>query len=261
MSGRALYLPAGDGRFDPTELTRGPWDPGHQHGGPPAALLARAVERAGRIAPGLLARASFDILRPIPIAPVRVAARILRPGRRVEQIEATLSGTEDDAPLMRATAWRVRASPVAVPEAAPEPLPGPETGRPARFGFWHDDVSYQDALDWRLLEGDLGAPGPATVWARLLVPLVAGEEATSLQRLLVMADAASGISAVLDWDAWSFVNIDLGIHLERAAEGEWTAMAAATRPGPSGAAVCSSVLSDARGRVGMSTQSLVVIRR
>ena len=32
-------------RFEPSELTRGPWDPGHQHGGPPSALLARAFER------------------------------------------------------------------------------------------------------------------------------------------------------------------------------------------------------------------------
>lgn len=255
-----LYLPAGDGRFEPTELTRGPWDAGHQHGGPPSALLVRAIERAGRIEDGQLARVSVDVLRPIPIAPVLVAARVLRPGRRVEQIEATLSG-DDGGPLMRATAWRVRCSPVAVPEVASRSLPGPDACRPARFDFWRDEIAYQDALDWRLVEGELTAPGPAAVWTRLRVPLVAGEEATPLERLLVMADAASGISAVLDWAAWTFVNIDLGIHLERAPAGEWTAMAATTRPGPSGAGVCSSVLFDARGRVGMSTQSLVVIRR
>ena len=32
--------------FHATAWTRGPWSFEHQHGGPPAALLARAVERA-----------------------------------------------------------------------------------------------------------------------------------------------------------------------------------------------------------------------
>ena len=30
-----------------------------------------------------------------------------------------------------------------------------------------------------------------------------------------MADAASGISHVLDWQEWVFINVELGIHLER----------------------------------------------
>jgi len=40
----ALFIPEGE-RFIPTELSRGPWTDDAQHGGPPAALLARAVER------------------------------------------------------------------------------------------------------------------------------------------------------------------------------------------------------------------------
>ena len=34
-----------------------------------------------------------------------------------------------------------------------------------------------------------------------------------------MADAASGISHVLDWQEWVFINVELGIHLERAPGG------------------------------------------
>src|SRR3954454_13183464 len=41
-----LYEPDDDDRFVPTGLTRGPWDRRFQHAGPPAALLARAAERA-----------------------------------------------------------------------------------------------------------------------------------------------------------------------------------------------------------------------
>src|SRR5215210_5746027 len=102
-----LYEPDGD-VFLPTGLTRGPWDPGFQHAGPPAALLARAVEGAAQIVPGQAARLGFDILRPVPLAPHRIATRTLRPGRNVEQIEATLLDAGSGDALMRLSAWRLR---------------------------------------------------------------------------------------------------------------------------------------------------------
>ena len=258
----SLYLP-GDDLWVPTGLTRGPWDPGLQHAGPPAALLAREVEAVSAIAAGQTVRVSFDILRVIPIAPLRIEARLLRPGRRVEQVEATLAA-QDGTPLMRATAWRMRREAVELPPGTlriEPPPPPPEGGEPGDFGSWTDEVAYNKAFDWRFVAGRFAEPGPATVWTRLLVDLVAGEPVTPLQRLLVMADAASGVSSVLDWSLFTFVNIELGIHLERQPEGEWMAMAATTRPGPDGAALCTSVLFDERGRVGVSTHSLLVAPR
>jgi len=263
----ALYEAAEEpGAFAATGLTSGPWDPRLQHAGPPAALLARAVEARSAIDGGQTVRLSYDILRPVPVAPLRIEARTLRPGRRVEQLEATLSAADDPAgaPLMRATAWRMRTEAVPVPPealAAPVVLAAPDTGASGRFDWWTAEVAYHRALDWRFLSGGFERPGPATVWTRLQVPLVAGEPVTPLQRLLVMADAASGVSAMLDWGAFTFVNVDLGIHLERPPSGEWMAMAAETRLGPSGAALCTSVLHDGEGRLGTSTQSLLVAAR
>lgn len=257
-------------RWLPTALTRGPWDPGFQHAGPPAALLARAVEAisgmsGGGGGGGQTVRLSYDILRPVPVAPLHLATRVLRPGRRVELLEATLVLDDEDAtPVMRATAWRMRREAIGLPadaSVASPPPPSFETGRPGNFGFWTQDVAYHRALDWRFVAGNFDEPGPATVWTRLRVGLVSGEPATPLQRLLVMADAASGISAVLDWSTYTFVNVDLGIHLLRPPEGEWMAMDAQTLLGPDGAALCTSVLHDTRGRVGSSTQSLMVAVR
>jgi Thioesterase-like superfamily len=257
-----LYECDGD-LFRPTGLTRGPWDPGFQHAGPPAALLARAVERAGGISPGQAGRLGYDILRPVPVAPHRVETRILRPGRNVEQIEATLTDAAGGDALMRLTAWRLRREELALPDGLGEPEPPPPL--PPAGGsnspvpaFWTEPVAYHAALDWRFVHGDFDGAGPAATWTRLRVPLVAGEPASPLERLLVMADAASGISHVLDWTRWVFINVDLGIHLERPPEGEWMAMDAVTRLGPAGAGVCTSVLSDERGRVGVSTQTLRV---
>lgn len=259
----ALYEQDGDGRFLSTELTRGPWNPDHQHAGPPAALLARAIERASAIAGGQTTRLTFDILGPVPIAPLTVQTRTLRAGRRVEQIEAALAGQDDERPLMRATAWRMRTADT--PEVAtPEPPPPPRASA-GRVGFegWPggDEIAYRDALEWHWMTGSFTEPGPACVWTRLNYPLVAGTETSPLERLLVMADAASGVSARLPWDEWLFVNLDLGIHLERPPRGEWMAMDAQTRIGETGAGQCTSVLSDGLGRVGTSTQSLLVERR
>ena len=102
-----FYEPDGD-RFVATELTRGPWDPGAQHAGPPAALVCREIERLEGGDGFQVARVSFEILRPVPIAPVAVEARMVRPGRSVQMIEATLRDEESE--LMLARAWRIRTS-------------------------------------------------------------------------------------------------------------------------------------------------------
>ena len=46
----AFFQPDG-GLYLPSDLTRGPWDPGSQHAGPPTALIAREVERLESEAP------------------------------------------------------------------------------------------------------------------------------------------------------------------------------------------------------------------
>src|SRR5947199_3133363 len=79
-----------DGRFVATELARGPWDPGAQHGGAPAALLMRAFEQL-RAPDGLeLARVTYEFVRPAPIGPVDVRAEVVRPGRNVQLLEGAM---------------------------------------------------------------------------------------------------------------------------------------------------------------------------
>jgi hypothetical protein len=263
----SLYAAVGGGVFDSTEYTRGPWDPGLQHAGPPAALLCHEAAGAGSIAEGQFTQLAFDILRPVPLARLLVTTRVLRPGRRVEQLEATLTaadGDPDDA-LMRLTAWRLRREVVELPEGVGNidpPPPGPEGLPPAVLPFWPlgEDVAYHRALEWRLAGGTLDA-GPACVWTKMAVTLLDGDPISPLEHLRGLGDAASGVSATLDWGVYTFLNVDYGLHLERVPEGEWLAMDAVTRPGPEGAGQCHAVLSDRRGRLGVSTQSLLVTTR
>jgi hypothetical protein len=70
----AFYLPVAEDRFESAEYTRGPWDAGAQHAGPPAALLGRAIERAveAKARPGMrVARLTYDIARPVPMRATR----------------------------------------------------------------------------------------------------------------------------------------------------------------------------------------------
>jgi hypothetical protein len=249
-----------DGGYEATALTIGPWDPGLQHAGPPAALLLREAERASGIEGGQTVRLAYDIFAPVPVGPIRLSASVVRPGRRIELVEAVLTGG-DERPLMRLAAWRIRTREDGAAEAQSPAHPaaaGPQDSRPEDAAFFTEDVAYHRALEWRFAAGSFNSPGPASAWTRPECELVAGEPMTPLQHLLVMTDAASGISASLDWNRATFANVDLGVALHRPPRGDWLGMDATTVLGGTGAAQCYAVLFDETGAIGRSTQSLFV---
>jgi Acyl-CoA thioesterase C-terminal domain/Acyl-CoA thioesterase N-terminal domain len=225
-------------------------------------LLGREIERVGGGEGFQVARVTLEILRPVPIGPVRVEAEVVRPGRSVQMIDAALSN--GDGELMRARAWRIRSGEIEIPDdvvATPEPPPGPERGGKPEFFSTGQSVGYHTAMEWRSVGGGFLEPGPATVWMRMGCQLVDGEEPTPLQRTLVAADVGNGISAVLDWRRFLFINVDLSVHLERMPEGEWVCVDAVTLPQPSGIGTAESVLSDERGRIGRAAQALLIAER
>lgn len=252
----AFYEPLGGARLRATAHTEGPWDPAHQHAGPPAALLGRALEQCAPRPGTLLARVTFEILGPVPVGDVEVDARVARPGRTVELLEAELRA--GGRPVMTARAWRLPAA--SVPSAgleavAPAPPRPPETTPPpGRFG-------YGGAVDMRFARGGWRVPGPATVWTRLRVAVVSGEPPSALQRVLAVADSGNGVSALLDWERWLFINPELTVHVQREPRGEWICLDAATAIAEGGAGVARSVLSDDDGPVAYGAQSLLVAPR
>ena len=247
-------------RFVSTELTRGPWDPETQHAGPPAALLGREVERLEDADEFQVARITFEILRAVPIAPLRVESHVTRPGRRVQLVEGALSDGEGE--VMRATAWRLRTGPVQLPHLPEGEAPaGPDEAEPGDFIPTGQAVGYHTAMEYRFLEGAFLEPGPAKVWMRMQYPLVSGEQPSPLQRVLTAADSGNGVSATLDWRRFLFINVDLSVHLERHPVGEWVCLDAVTLPQPNGVGVADTELMDERGRIGRALQTLLVSER
>ncbi len=256
MSG-SFYIPLGDGVWRATQHTAGPWDAGAQHGGPPSALLGRTLRCCQPRPDMMITRFTCEILRPILVGDITVAARVARPGRSVELLEATASA--DGREVARATAWRVLrtdAPAVAPRQPAPPPLPDEATEPPARWGD-----GYMSAIEWRAARGGLTAPGPAALWARMRYPLVPGEDPAPLERLLVTADSGNGVSWELDIRGWLFINPELTVHLHREPAGEWICLDAQTAITPGGAGLATSVLSDLDGPVGVAAQSLFIAPR
>ncbi len=253
-----FYLPAGDGTWLATVHTTGPWDPRAQHGGPPSALLGRAIQHCSPRDDMVVARFTCDILGAIPVGEIGVQARLVRPGRRVELLEAvaTAAGRE----VARATAWRVlRSLSPAVPPRPGMPPALPEEAPPLMPGGWVD--GYLSAVEWRPAKGHFMERGPATVWARLRYPLVADEETGPLERVLAIADSGSGASSELDLRRWHFINPELTVHLHREAAGDWICLDARTTVSTGGAGLATSTLSDTGGLIGVGAQSLLVAPR
>lgn len=257
----AFYLPAGES-FVSTDLTRGPWDPQAQHGGPPAALLGSELERRHPRSDVVVARVTFEILGPVPLQPLTVITRVRRPGRSVELLEGVLSAGERD--VLRAAMWRIRTSDtaaVAVPVEPPAPVPGPEDARPLEFFPTGYDEGYHTGIDSRFVRGAFLESGPALTWMRMRAPLVAGTATPALARVLIAADSGNGVSGELDYQHWLFVNPELTVHLFRLPVGEWVCLDARTTIGGFGVGMAETVLRDEQGPIGRGAQSLYVTPR
>ncbi len=274
----AFFTPRGPGRFRATSAAVGPWDPTNLHGGPPAALLGRAIEEAGSW-PGGVGRVAVDIPRPMPLTDLGVEVRVVRPGRRIEMLEAALLA--DGEAVMLARGWRIRelhpaglaaaaaARPSAPVPAPPAPAPAPpappalEDGPAPQvdLGDLGATGGYLPAMEWVFLQGGFTELGPARVWCRPRLPLVEGEDNSPLTRVLLAADSGNGLSTVLDVRQWLFINPELTVHLHRYPQGEWVYLDAITRVNEAGIGLAQSDLADAGGPIGRAAQSLLLAPR
>lgn len=253
-----FYEPLPDGGFASSPATAGPWSPKLQHAGPVAGLIGRALERHDPVPGTRVARVTIEILNPVPVAPLRVAVRTVRPGRRIALLEAEL--THEGRTVARATAWRTLRAPDAVAPIVHTPPPPALPAATPPLGAWagaHMD-GYLSAMEWRLVDGSFSEPGPATTWARARIPLVAGEDDTPLVRALVLSDSVSGIGSEIDLSSWLVINTDLTVALHRDPVGEWLCMGGSLQVTPGGSALCEGSLADASGDIGRVLQTLLV---
>jgi hypothetical protein len=180
----------------------------------------------------------------------------VRPGRSVDLLEGELRA--EGKPIINVRAWRLLGAQAPTVGDEPPP-PRPDEATPLPRGL--EDFGYGGAVELRFATGGWDIPGPATVWSRMRVGLVAGEETTGLQRVLAVADSGNGVSGVLPMEEWLFINPELSVHVRRPPRGEWICLDAETSISRGGAGIARSTLSDDHGVVAHGAQSLLVAPR
>ncbi|MCW2936576.1 MAG: hypothetical protein JWM19_7538 [Actinomycetia bacterium] len=264
----AYYLPGPDGVFEPTLATESPWSSDAQHGGPPTALLAH-VMRTLLPADGIrLARITNEFLGTIPRKPLTAQASVIRGGRRIRLVEASLLA--DGRPVAIARAWQIatnggsagsNGSGIPAEGLASEAAPPLPDGMPQKYfsGFGH--WGYGESIEWRWVRGSYDSAGEAVVWARPRIPLVAGEPMHPLDRVLVVADSANGVSSALNPKEWLFIPPAITVTLHRYPEGDWVYLAATSTLAADGLGSTLGTLGDRAGLIGSVTQPLLVARQ
>ncbi|MCC7364610.1 MAG: thioesterase family protein [Dehalococcoidia bacterium] len=270
MLPEAIFLPDGD-RFLPTEGAASPWGPGLLHGGPPAGLLARAIERAAdpELHP---VRLTIDLFRPVPRQPLTCRVAHLRTGKRIAVIEAALIA--DGVEVARATGLLLRPSSIRL---SPDVMPPPpriehHVGVPAlplvealRIGAREDPgvpmlPGFHSTVEARRVSGGAGT-GKGTAWIRIPVPFVAGEETSPLVRVAATADFGNGLGHIRPSETAGFINADITLYLHRLPAGEWICLETAASAQEHGLGLVESIIHDPEGPVGRVDQAIMVNQR
>jgi hypothetical protein len=209
-----------------------------------------------------LVRWEVRLLRAVPLRPLRVTVSVVRDGRRVQLVEAALHC--DGAEVCRGTGLRIRVAepPLELPagDGTAPPPPGPDQARPPDREP-QGTAFIETGVELRFVRGSMRPSGPATVWVRLRRPVVEGERPSPLMRVAASADLGNGISSLLSWERWLFINPELTVYAHRPPRGEWVCLDARSELSPAGTGVAHSVLSDEHGSIGHALQALLVDRR
>jgi hypothetical protein len=257
MSRDYFFRPDCPGRFVPTDRTRGPWDPKSMHGRVVAGLLAHVIE-AGHGDPSLqVSRLTVDLFRVAPMAPVEVAARLVRDGRRIRVVDASM--TAEGVEVARASAVMLRRAeqpegevwqpgPWSAPH--PESLPVPEhRGREGFAPMW----------ETRPAEPSGGRDG-RRVWIRETHDLIEGQTPSPLVRAVQVADFVNPFANSSD-QGLHFVNADITLYLHRQSAGEWIGVQVGDHQSAEGIALGQCVLHDLDGPLGQALVCSVANRR
>lgn len=239
----------------------GPWNTSMQHGGAPASLAVWAAERLPALAPMRVARLTVDLLRPVPIAPLKLRTEVLREGKKIQLIAVHIE--HDGTEVVRANILRVRRggpefAEVELSDVLDVPPPdGVADGRaPERSA-----QSFGAGFTLRSVRGEFGKPGPAAIWFKHNRLLVEGHDDRPAMRAAAVADFSNGVSSELDFAKWTFINADLSVFLAREPVGEWILLNAQTWLGNDGGGMAAARLADARGYFGRAVQNLIVEKR
>lgn len=253
----AYFIRTGSNTYVPTEHTTGAWNAAEQHIAPAVGLLAHELERdlvTRRQSDLVISRLSYDIWGTVPMGEVATSVEIIRHGRTIELLGATLTHAGRTVLTLRAWAMK-KGTTHAFAGSELLPIPGPET-----VPSWDPTKVWPGGLIASLLvRRREDSPGRATIWVRSAQPLLNDQEPVSRFALTVgLLDVVNGMTTRNDPATVAFPNLDLTVHFMRRPVGDWVGFDATVSFGPDGVGVISSVLHDEHGPLGVMAQTLTV---
>jgi len=255
----ALFVRDGT-QYVPTQLARGPWSPKALHGGAPSALFASVCETHDPGPAAFVARVTVELMRPVPLEPLELRVRTIRPGKKVQWLEAMLLD-DGEQEVAHATVLRIRSDDVDTSGSVHPPVdapPGPDAVGEQRFPFGEGVVGFWNVHDVRLVRGTWTEPGPGVAWFRLRCPVVEGEPISPIARVCAAADFGSGVSNPVRMTNAAAINPELSVHVHRHPGGEWICLESGAWAQPHGVGMADTRLHDEHGVIGRGVQSLLV---
>lgn len=252
----AYFERVAERRFLATQHTGGAWNEDEQHIGPALGLLVHVIEqhRDARRDDGLaIGRLSYEILGTVPVGEMDVDVHVVRPGRTIELVEATL--TYDGRNIVLLRAWLLQAvDTAAVAGSSFEPIPSRLQMEPwSPTEVWPG--GFLASADCYRLERE---PGRASYWMRPRVDLIAGERTSPLARAAGLIDIANGITVRESPQEVAFPNVDLTAHFFAQPAGEWLGFDTTVSFGSRGLGLTHTILHDDIGAIGSMSQILTL---
>lgn len=252
----AYFERISDTVFRATEHVGGAWNTAEQHIAPSFGLLVHCIEtdRDNRRSDDLvIGRVSFDILGTVPVGVVETSVEVLRAGRTIELVQATLR--YDGRAIVIARAWLMRTWDTA--GIAGTTLPA--IAGPAGMPPWDPTTvwpgGYIASADVRRTVVE---PGRATYWVRTAQSLLDGERVSRTAAAATLFDIANGMAVRADPGEVAYPNLDLTVHLFEQPRTEWLGFDTSVSFGGHGIGLTHTILHDGHGPIGAISQILTV---
>lgn len=268
----SLFTVDGD-RLTPTDLVRGPWDHGLQHGGAVCGALGWAstvaVDQTENSSEFVLSRLTTEIMRPVPAVPLRYRTKVERAGRRSRVISASL--WHDQVCVAKSSSqWvRVRAAGGSTSVNAAGngtglagaltdsfadpavPLRPPGATDPGAGDFSYPRPGFNcDVFELRCLLSSTEDPGPGIIWARMKTELVAGSKPNPVHLLATASDLGNAVGWEPSLADEPMVNPDVTLQLFRYPRAEWVCLESRSRSTSAGIGMMETKLWDGDGQFG-----------
>lgn len=259
---QAVFEREGD-HFIPTARAVGPWHPELLHGGATAGLLGHVLERARPDESMVINRLTVDLLRPVPKAPLRTSAEVVRLGKRLAVLQATVYA--QDKPVAQARSLCLKPTPAALDEPVAldwEPPPGPDglTSTSLMGGRAPDPDKAPPGLHFgieiRRISG-MAMKGEGTAWVRLPLAVIAGVPNSPFVHAAALSDFGNGLGQLYAPGTTGCINADINMFLQREPRGEWLGMQARAALETDGLGSVHTRLFDRDGPMGLVVQMIM----